>query len=165
MEYELYLMHWGIKGQRWGVRRYQNNDGSLTPAGKVRYRDANGAWLFDHSKIDKAKEIAAKAVTPSIKAGKDKPNISPAQKIGDSVASMYDVANKAYTIKNGRPAKQMSDEELKKKINRLDLEKRYEQLAQEDIERGKVTAADILSVAKDFIIIGSVLVPLFMKDK
>ena len=31
------LQHWGIKGMRWGVRRYQNKDGSLTPAGKKRY--------------------------------------------------------------------------------------------------------------------------------
>jgi hypothetical protein len=37
MEYELY--HHGIKGQRWGIRRYQKNDGSLTPAGKKRYYD------------------------------------------------------------------------------------------------------------------------------
>ena len=28
------LMHHGIKGQRWGIRRYQNKDGSLTPAGR-----------------------------------------------------------------------------------------------------------------------------------
>lgn len=34
-EYQLY--HHGIKGQRWGIRRYQNRDGSLTPAGKKRY--------------------------------------------------------------------------------------------------------------------------------
>lgn len=33
------LYHWGIKGQKWGVRRYQNKDGSLTPAGKKRYYD------------------------------------------------------------------------------------------------------------------------------
>lgn len=33
------LYHWGIKGQKWGVRRYQNKDGSLTPAGKKRYGD------------------------------------------------------------------------------------------------------------------------------
>lgn len=32
-----YIYHWGIKGQRWGIRRYQNEDGSLTPAGKKRY--------------------------------------------------------------------------------------------------------------------------------
>lgn len=33
------LYHWGIKGMKWGVRRYQNKDGSLTPAGIKRYRD------------------------------------------------------------------------------------------------------------------------------
>lgn len=32
-----HLAHHGIKGQRWGVRRYQNDDGTLTPEGKKRY--------------------------------------------------------------------------------------------------------------------------------
>ena len=31
------LYHWGIKGQKWGIRRYQNPDGTLTPAGKACY--------------------------------------------------------------------------------------------------------------------------------
>ena len=35
----MYLAHHGIRGQRWGVRRYQNEDGTLTEAGKRRYRD------------------------------------------------------------------------------------------------------------------------------
>jgi len=34
---DYYLMHHGIPGQKWGLRRYQNNDGSLTVAGKARY--------------------------------------------------------------------------------------------------------------------------------
>lgn len=32
-----YLAHHGIKGQKWGVRRYENPDGTLTEAGKLRY--------------------------------------------------------------------------------------------------------------------------------
>lgn len=36
MDTELY--HYGVKGQKWGVRRYRNEDGSLTDAGKKRYR-------------------------------------------------------------------------------------------------------------------------------
>ena len=36
------LAHHGIKGQRWGIRRYQNEDGSLTLAGRARYMNGNG---------------------------------------------------------------------------------------------------------------------------
>lgn len=35
------LAHHGIKGQKWGVRRWQNEDGSLTPEGKARYQVSN----------------------------------------------------------------------------------------------------------------------------
>ena len=37
MEYELVLTHHGIKGQRWGVRRFQTKSGGLTSAGRKRY--------------------------------------------------------------------------------------------------------------------------------
>lgn len=35
------LYHYGVKGMKWGVRRFQNKDGSLTPAGKRRYDEPN----------------------------------------------------------------------------------------------------------------------------
>lgn len=44
MDDHLYLVHHGIKGQRWGVRRFQNKNGSLTSAGKRRY-DADGVKI------------------------------------------------------------------------------------------------------------------------
>ena len=40
------LYHHGIKGMRWGIRRYQNKDGSLTDAGKKRYADSINDPVF-----------------------------------------------------------------------------------------------------------------------
>lgn len=34
-----YLAHYGVKGQKWGIRRYQNKDGTLTAAGKKHVND------------------------------------------------------------------------------------------------------------------------------
>lgn len=43
-ETEEYLEHHGILGMRWGVRRYQNKDGTLTDAGKKRYLNEDGTY-------------------------------------------------------------------------------------------------------------------------
>lgn len=43
MVYETTLCHYGIKGQKWGIRRFQNKDGSLKAAGRKRYADDGGS--------------------------------------------------------------------------------------------------------------------------
>ena len=48
LAYKNYLAHHGIKGQKWGVRRFQNEDGSLTSEGKKRYdKDSDKDPLSD----------------------------------------------------------------------------------------------------------------------
>ena len=62
MQYELY--HHGVKGQKWGIRRYQYADGSYTPVGKKRYqinRNTNGVKRVVSSVGMRVSELANKA--------------------------------------------------------------------------------------------------------
>ena len=56
------LQHFGIKGMKWGVRRYQNKDGSLTPAGKKRYDESDE----EREKKEKSKKTKAKVATAAV---------------------------------------------------------------------------------------------------
>lgn len=44
------LYHWGIKGMKWGVRRYQNKDGTLTSEGKKHYAQDHEDYTRAHTK-------------------------------------------------------------------------------------------------------------------
>lgn len=53
------LYHWGIKGMKWGVRRYQNKDGTLTAAGKKHY-SGDGNAGEDTEKVEYAPKRTGK---------------------------------------------------------------------------------------------------------
>ncbi|RAP49182.1 MAG: hypothetical protein BZ133_08400 [Methanosphaera sp. SHI613] len=57
-----YLAHHGILGQKWGVRKYQNEDGTLTEAGKQRYR----AYAYGDMYFNAKKHSANKGTKASV---------------------------------------------------------------------------------------------------
>lgn len=59
MNKELELYHHGIKGQKWGIRNYQNEDGTLTEEGKERYLDPKTGKV-DYNAMLADRESAAK---------------------------------------------------------------------------------------------------------
>lgn len=90
------LCHWGIKGMKWGVRRYQNKDGSLTPAGR--------------RKAAKMKQQYA-ALT--------------GKKLVRKSSSQNTSSQNKEDIHKRKNVSEMSDAELREKTNRLILENNY----------------------------------------
>lgn len=104
-DYNIELYHHGIKGMRWGVRRYQNKDGSLTAAGKKRYNvDIETA----EKKLKEAKQNEQKArIDYNLKtAGGAFYNKKASDKLNDSVR------------KTGWAKQDLQSEKIKEKLNR-----------------------------------------------
>lgn len=82
-----YLIHHGIIGQKWGVRRYQNKDGSLTSSGKERYGKSGSNDKKDFNKMSYSEEqkYAKKQGVPMLK---DLRKII--DKYGDDYVDKYD---------------------------------------------------------------------------
>ena len=158
--YEDYLAHHGIKGQKWGVRRFQNPDGTRTALGKKREREGSSA--DQQAQKEKLKNVGDKLFEQSIRGGKDKPNVSPAEKfmkesgtVVSETGKLIKTAKKKNDIKQERESKKLTDQELKKRIERMNLEKQYESLKAEDYSRGHMTADDILSTVGSVVTIGA----------
>ena len=138
-----YLAHYGVKGQRWGLRRYQNEDGSLTPEGQRQRAEMYG-YNRQHDfgrGIDAIKSVGSriggaikKTVTPSnITKTKPRKGTKAQQKARKEKAKKIMIAAGAVTLaavaaygihKHGKTKNAMI---LKNASNDIDLSSRRKQ--------------------------------------
>ena len=88
------LMHYGIKGQKWGIRRFQNPDKTLTEEGKKRY----GKNLFEHNLNESELERDFARVERRAYKRKDM----------DKVKTVSDLADKFYALDKQTQRKAMA---------------------------------------------------------
>lgn len=153
--------HHGIKGQKWGVRRYQNADGSLTPEGQKRYeRDVreNNAKKKDNRAIIDGPD-------PKRWVSED---LDRSKQVVDAHSDLVKELKKLEqtTTPKSTPKKldlsEMSDKELRDRINRELLEQQYNKLfadtSPQQVSKGRAILQDTLDVAGSVLAItGSVL--------
>lgn len=125
------LYHHGITGMRWGFRRFQNEDGSLTPEGELRYNQGKQKLARGKAaEMYKTKKYKAKLALKQEK-----------QKVKDA-AALAKTAKKEQAKLNAedrvikKKAKNMTDEELRNEVNRLAMELEYQKKSWQ-VERGK----------------------------
>lgn len=125
------LRHHGIKGQKWGVRRFQNSDGSLTAAGRKRYSDGSSAEDYQNA-IKKTKA-----------AGESVENI---RKFNNDVKRIKDPAMEKRIRKS---TEQMTDKELQQRVNRLNMEDNYTRMMmhREQLKQGEDYVNRVLDVS------------------
>ena len=166
MNTDEFLMHHGIKGQKWGVRRFQNEDGSLTSAGKRRLAQTSDSDKRDRlvrghdTSVKLAKEFAADARTHAkqLKFGQayadrrlSKENARKAERNARKIAKIDDKAeaDARKAIKDQRKhyaknASLLSDAELNAQISRLQREKQLKNLTSEVVTPGRYKTKQIV---------------------
>ena len=140
------LQHHGRKGMKWGRRLYQNPDGSLTPAGRLRYR-----------KNAERDERTLAGDTPRKSTADDYKNALNATKsVGegiDSVRKLNDDGKKLKDTKLERQIRksteQMSDKELQQMVQRLNMEDNYTRMMmnREHLKQGEDYISRMLDVS------------------
>lgn len=133
------LYHHGIKGMKWGIRRFQNKDGTLTEEGKKRQEEMNPVNQFNESR-NKYYQSKKQDNDTFTSIGREGLNI------GREGLKVYD---RFASRKQAPPVdlSSMTDQELQQKINRLNLEQNYRRLtATNEVSKGRQFAEDVLTV-------------------
>lgn len=140
------LKHHGILGMKWGVRRYQNKDGTLTDVGKKR--------LAADQKKNKQKPKKNRADEDSLVdarkwVAEDLDNTSKILSGAGKVVENSKQLNKLTTRQNPRlDLSKKTDKELREEINRELLERQYNDVFnQPNISRGRRAVTKTLDIA------------------
>lgn len=154
------LMHWGKKGQKWGVRRYQNPDGTLTEAGKKRYaRDARekGYKEYDESTGVRYKNTKKGRDDLDVDAGRYvKEDLERTKNLTENTGRLTSDIKRITdkSIKNApRPRmdlSNMTEKEMRDAINREFLERQYNDMfAPQAQTKGRERVSKVMEVAGD----------------
>lgn len=140
------LYHWGIKGMKWGVRRYQNADGTLTDAGKKRYdRD-----FAENQARKRDNRINIDPDNPDVNRWVKEDNTRSknlVDKLNSAVNDSGKFIDKIPAKKQTLDLSNMSNQEMRAKIDREKLEREYNSyFAPEQKSRGKEIVKTTLSV-------------------
>lgn len=167
------IMHSGIKGMKWGVRRYQNKDGSLTDAGKKRY--GVDAKDNDFTKYDEATrkyyKTSKKNGRSDLEFNAEKYAREDNERLRRSLDDSSRLSNELKRVnekaiknapKNPRlDLSKMSDKELRDQINRELLERQYNDVFNPpQVSKGREVAGKILDTAGDTLAIAGSAVAL-----
>ena len=99
------LYHYGIKGQKWGIRRFQNPDGTLTAAGRKRYLNSDGSLTKKGEKAKKNPTVSKQLEVESSKIKIYRKRINELEKDGYKTVWEQDdntTMSKNVTSKDGR---------------------------------------------------------------
>jgi len=164
------LRHHGIKGMKWGVRRFQNADGSYTEAGKRRAKKQTVSEpLSDDELTKRVKRLTLeKQYSKLSKESTPQSSLEKGKKVVDSATALVNQAKKIDQDSRSASARSkprldlsgMTDKELRDRINRELLERQYSDMfaKPETVSRGRQFVSQSLDTAGNILAVtGSAL--------